>query len=835
MALRVAELETLFTANIKDFETKSTKVDQAQKSLAKSDPTVKVRAQTTSALAALDQVQAGANKLDATTATAILNADASKATAGVGTATAAVSTIDGMTAKAILDADSTKAIAGVGEAASALRGLDGDTATIKVTADTSSAKADIGNLGGEGKKAGTDAGEGLSAGIVGALATIPIAGAVVGIGAALGKSLLDGLQVELRSDQLMARTDLNPQAVATIARVAGEAYGNNFGDSIAANMDTARIAVQGGLLDPDATARDSQAIIESLSGVADIIGGDIADVSRSTAQLLRTGLATDAAGAFDLIVRGTKAGLDVSGDLLDTINEYSGQFVKLGLQGPEAFGLIRQAVAGGARDTDQAADALKEFSIRAVDGSKTTVAGFEGIGLSAGTMAAAIARGGPEASAALGLTLDKLREVKDPAERAALAVNLFGTQSEDMANALFTMDLSTAVAQLGTVEGAAKTAVATLGDNAAGTIASAQRNIEIAADGIKGALASAFSPQIEGAATFVSENREAVMQFLLDMANGGIDAGRALINGAAGATEAFGDMVGTVGPQVLTLIEGLLEGLERIPGVDLDMPGFRKMKEDAEASFASFDESSSTAAAAIRTNLIENGLDPAQAKLKGLAIPMVTQAALHDASVALATDIDGIGYAGDGTKLALETMNGTVDLSTAAGLTLDGQLRTTVASLDAQAAAAVSAGEDQGALSTRYEEGRVALVNQLTQMGFTGAQAETLAAQYGAIPGKVDTLVSADTAAAAAAAVDVHDKLYAIPENRGVLVTADTDSATSRINTFRKLLEMPDVVITASMRDNPYYAARAAGGTVPALPGGRDEAPVDVETGRVDW
>jgi hypothetical protein len=731
MALTVAVLESLFTADIKDFTKKAEVVDKAGKALVKAPTTVKVDANTGGALADMVKVETSAKK------------------------------------------------------------IDGKLTTAKVDADASKARTEIDGLGDEGEQAGDTAGKGLSAGILGALIALPVAGAVVGIGVAIGKSLMDGLQVEVRSDRLMAQTGLDAASTAIIARAAGEAYASNWGESLAANMDTARIAIQGGLLDPSGTAKDSQAIIASLSGVADILGEEIPAVSRSTSQLLRTGLAKDAAGAFDLLVKGTQSGLNVSEDLLDTVNEYGTQFSKLGLSGPAAFGLLSQAVKGGARDTDTAADALKEFAIRAVDGSKTSVAGFEAMGLSAEDMAAKILKGGPEASEALGLTLQSLRDMKDPTEQAATAVALFGTKAEDMGTALYDMDLSTAVAELGSVEGAAKTAMDTLGDNAAGSIATAQRNIEVAADGIKGALATAFNPQIQGFSTFVSENREAVMQFLLDMANGGIDAGRALANAAAAGLEGFGSFVGTAGPAMTDFILSILEGMNSIPFVDLDdaVASFKDMKDGADKSFASFDAGSQTAADSIRTNLIEKGLDPAQEKLNNVAIPMVAQAAMHDASVSLAKDIDGLGYSGETAMGKLDLLNGTVDTSTGSGKLLDEQIRGAVAALDAESAAAAGANETQDQLNQRYEAGRVALVNQLTQMGYTAEEAQALADKYGAIPANVATSISLDTAVAEA-----------------------------RLATFKANLNVNNVIVTAEMRTG-YYKDRADGGHVQAANG----------------
>jgi TP901 family phage tail tape measure protein len=63
MTLRVAELETLFTANVADFDKGAAKVDAKTKTLAKSDPVVTVKADTKSATADMDKVAAAAKKL----------------------------------------------------------------------------------------------------------------------------------------------------------------------------------------------------------------------------------------------------------------------------------------------------------------------------------------------------------------------------------------------------------------------------------------------------------------------------------------------------------------------------------------------------------------------------------------------------------------------------------------------------------------------------------------------------------------------------------------------------------------------------------------------------
>src|SRR5690606_28075664 len=114
-----------------------------------------------------------------------------------------------------------------------------------------------------------------------------------------------------------------------------------------------------------------------------------------------------------------------------------------------------QAIKAGARDSDKAADAIKEFAIRAIDGSDTTKEGFKGIGLSASRMSGMIAKGGKSAREGLDITLDRLRKVKHPAKRAEYAVALFGTQAEDLGDALYAMDVDKASKDFGKFGGSA--------------------------------------------------------------------------------------------------------------------------------------------------------------------------------------------------------------------------------------------------------------------------------------------------------------------------------------------------------------------------------------------
>lgn len=331
-----------------------------------------------------------------------------------------------------------------------------------------------------GDSGGQEAGDNFVGGFTKSLGLLK-GGVVATIGLGVGKVLVDNIYSGMRqlegADLVQARLGVDPATMGRIGDAAAKAYTQNFGESIQSNMDTAAVALQSGLLSVGASDKDLQATIASLSTVSTILGEDIPAVARTATQAIRTGLVKDSAEAFDLIVKSQQNGLNVSGDLLDTINEYGTQFRKLGISGPEAMGLISQAVKNGARDTDVAADALKEFSIRAVDGSKTTIDAFTTLGFNADELTAKFAAGGESARGAFDQVLGAIRSIKDPVEQARVGVQLFGTQWEDLGAAGNRFDLSTAVDEFGKVAGASQNAADTMASNSMNEWETAKRNI----------------------------------------------------------------------------------------------------------------------------------------------------------------------------------------------------------------------------------------------------------------------------------------------------------------------------------------------------------------------
>lgn len=546
-------------------------------------------------------------------------------------------TLDGMDVDPEVRAEIDKAKTQLDRAKSLLEDLDGDDATMKVDADTSGARKEIEDLGDAGESGGESAGHGISkglsamtgliGGVAGGLIGGVASGLVGGITDMIGSVINSALSIDVGRDLFGARTGLDEATAAKFGRAAGEAYANNFGESIDDNMDTARLAMQQGLVTAKDSQREIQGVIEKLSGVSSLLGGDVSETIVAVSNLMKTKMATSVDDAMDAIVSGFQHGVDSGNDLMDTLTEYPSVVSKLGLSADEFMGMMVQSLQAGARNSDVAADALKEFQIRATDASTTSAAGFEAIGLNAEEMTAKIASGGDKAKEGLQQVLDALRGMEDPVARNTAGVALFGTKWEDMGDTLLAFDPSKAVDALGGIEsvaGSAGAALSRMADNDASAIEEAKRNIEVAANGIAGALASAFSDDISGAADWVSKNRGPIMEFFRDAVNAALDFGKNFLG---------------VSASILDGIGSLLMGLaELAAGIDHALPGDQHSK--AFSDFAKSAQKSLGDTADFMRDDMTDALQDTEDEFNSWIGPEIMSAKVHDQIVAMEGDLD---------------------------------------------------------------------------------------------------------------------------------------------------------------------------------------------------
>ena len=254
--------------------------------------------------------------------------------------------------------------------------------------------------------------------------------AAMGTGAiAATKYLADlGGEWQTATNQVAASTGAAGKELEGLRDVMEDVYAANYGDSVA-DVGDAVAMVNRNMANLDQNGLT--AATEGALALRDAFEYDVAESTRA-AEAIRKNFGSSAEEAFSLIAAGAQNGLDYSGELIDTINEYSSQFAKLGFDADGMFNILQAGADGTAWNLDKVGDAIKEFSIRAIDGSDTTVEAFTSLGYNAEELMATFAAGGEGANDAFFDVLDTLMDVDDQVERDALGVALFGTQWEDL-------------------------------------------------------------------------------------------------------------------------------------------------------------------------------------------------------------------------------------------------------------------------------------------------------------------------------------------------------------------------------------------------------------------
>ena len=254
--------------------------------------------------------------------------------------------------------------------------------------------------------------------------------AAMGTGAiAATKYLADlGGEWQTATNQVAASTGAAGKELEGLRDVMEDVYAANYGDSVA-DVGDAVAMVNRNMANLDQNGLT--AATEGALALRDAFEYDVAESTRA-AEAIRKNFGSSAEEAFSLIAAGAQNGLDYSGELIDTINEYSSQFAKLGFDADGMFNILQAGADGTAWNLDKVGDAIKEFSIRAIDGSDSTVEAFTSLGYNAENIMATFAAGGEGANKAFFDVINTLMAVDDQVERDALGVALFDTMWEDL-------------------------------------------------------------------------------------------------------------------------------------------------------------------------------------------------------------------------------------------------------------------------------------------------------------------------------------------------------------------------------------------------------------------
>lgn len=269
-----------------------------------------------------------------------------------------------------------------------------------------------GKIGGNFSKLGLAVGGGLLA----------VGTAVAGIGVMAVKSA-DELQGAM--NKLQSSTGATAEEMNELTDVVKGVYGNNFGESFEEVADAVALVRQ----HLDGTGEDLQNVTELAMGFSRAFGYDVGESTRS-AKAMMDQFGLSAEESFNLMAQGSQKGLDFSGELLDTINEYSVHFKQAGYSAEDMFNIMYAGAENGAFNLDKVGDAVKEMNLKLRDQSASD--GLKALGYNAEDVAKKMNAGGEVAKETFNNILRDLANVNDKTLQNTIGTELMGTMFEDL-------------------------------------------------------------------------------------------------------------------------------------------------------------------------------------------------------------------------------------------------------------------------------------------------------------------------------------------------------------------------------------------------------------------
>ena len=263
----------------------------------------------------------------------------------------------------------------------------------------------------------------------------PTAG-IVAVTGALGTAAAAAIDFneDLRKSQIdmQNKMGLSADAARDMQAQVADALGSGMGD-YEATADSV-LAIQQTLAD-NMTAMAGQSaadLSDNFLAFSQTFGTGMSETVATVDNMINSGLVDNAQSGIDLLTAGFQQIPEaLQGEALDAVNEYGKHFANMGMDGSQAMKMLVDASGQGSIAIDKVGDAVKEFSLKAVD--PAVVETLSEYGVQVDDLAGRVARGGPEAAAAMAEMADQLLAIPDDGERAAAAIAAFGTPLEDLA------------------------------------------------------------------------------------------------------------------------------------------------------------------------------------------------------------------------------------------------------------------------------------------------------------------------------------------------------------------------------------------------------------------
>lgn len=174
-------------------------------------------------------------------------------------------------------------------------------------------------------------------------------------------------ELDAQSGQLAAATGATAGELEDLQDISRSLYRQGLGEGVSDLTDALVIARNVTKQEGDELERTAKNAIV----LQDVFRFDIPESMKASDTMMRQfGITSEE--SMNLLAQGAQRGLDKSGELLDSANEYAPQFAALGYSAEEMFDIFAAGLDAGAWNLDKVGDLAKEFNIRIQDGSEKT-------------------------------------------------------------------------------------------------------------------------------------------------------------------------------------------------------------------------------------------------------------------------------------------------------------------------------------------------------------------------------------------------------------------------------------------------------------------------------
>jgi phage-related minor tail protein len=346
--------------------------------------------------------------------------------------------------------------------------------------------------------------------------------AALGLGAAVGKAISTGLEIETGGAKTKASLGLTAGQSEQASQAGRNLYRGNYGDSLDGVQEAVTNAISSFSTLRNSSSADIEAITKKALNMNAVFELDTARVTQVASQMITTGFAKDGSQAMDMLSAAMqRVPANLREDVIDAMDEYGPFFQQLGLQGEKGMQLLINASAKNAYGIDKTGDALKEWTLLSKNMSSSAGESYKTLGMNQQDMANKIAAGGETTAKAFQQVVDGLLKIDDPLKQEQAAIGLFGVPLEDLGTndiPKFLASLQTIPGGMGDISAAAAQMDADLGNTAAGSLESFKRNLEVTFGEAAIPLVKELQPMLSQATAWISANKDEIQTWIRELA-----------------------------------------------------------------------------------------------------------------------------------------------------------------------------------------------------------------------------------------------------------------------------------------------------------------------------